>query len=91
MAVEIRHSGETVEAVSLPGTVEASSPTYAVEAESGMLEGGTPYTGSYEVTPSSTEQVLGTELRTMSRNLVVKPIPSNYGLITYNGSIITVS
>lgn len=49
------------------------------------------YTGSYEVTPSAETQTLDVEGKRMSRPLTVDPIPSNYGLITWNGSVITVS
>lgn len=49
------------------------------------------YEGSYEATPSNAEQIFVTGNKTMSQNFVVKPIPSNYGLITWNGSTLTVS
>lgn len=49
------------------------------------------YAGSYEVTPTQDTQVLQTDHLMMTANVVVNPIPSNYGLITYNGSFITVS
>lgn len=49
------------------------------------------YPGPYEVTPSSEAQVLPTTHHTMTGDLVVNPIPSNYGLITWNGSTLTVS
>lgn len=47
--------------------------------------GGEPYEGSYEVTPSQEEQILHTKKKQLLENVVVHPIPSNYGLITYNG------
>ena len=50
-----------------------------------------PYTGSYEVTPSAETQTLLTEDLRMTDNVVINPIPNNYGLITWNGSVITVS
>lgn len=50
-----------------------------------------PYDGAYEVTPSRQTQVLPTALKTLSHNIVVNPIPSNYGLITWNGNKLTVS
>lgn len=53
--------------------------------------GGTPYSGQYEVTPTESTQVLDTAYHKMTANVVVNPIPSNYGRITYNGSTITVS
>ena len=49
------------------------------------------YSGSYSVTPSNERQSLPTADKTLARNIVVEPIPSNYGLITWNGSTITVS
>lgn len=49
------------------------------------------YDGPYELTPSSTAQTLGTEGLKMTQNVIINPIPSNYGRITYNGSILTVS
>ena len=50
-----------------------------------------PYTGAYEVTPSGETQTLETENKRMTGNVTINPIPNNYGLITYNGSILTVS
>ena len=49
------------------------------------------YTGVTEVTPTTAEQVLDTSNKVVTRNIVIKPIPSNYGLITWNGSTLTVS
>lgn len=49
------------------------------------------YEGNYRVTPQVTTQVLETKDLKMTDNLVVEPIPKNYGLITYNGTNITVS
>lgn len=49
------------------------------------------YTGNTEVTPSTSEQVLNTADKVVTRNIVINPIPSNYGLITWNGSTLTVS
>lgn len=50
-----------------------------------------PYTGAYEVTPSQETQTLETYNKRMTGNVTVNPIPSNYGLITWNGAFITVS
>lgn len=49
------------------------------------------YTGAVEVTPSNETQVLQTRNKAVLSNITINPIPSNYGLITWNGSIITVS
>lgn len=50
-----------------------------------------PYTGAYEITPSQETQTLETNNLRMTGNVTINPIPNNYGLITWNGSIITVS
>lgn len=49
------------------------------------------YEGETEITPESQTQVLQTSNKTLTRNIVINPIPSNYGLITWNGSTLTVS
>lgn len=49
------------------------------------------YEGEYTVTPSAVAQVLPTAEVWLTDNITVQPIPQNYGLITYDGSIITVS
>ena len=51
----------------------------------------TPYGGPYEYTP--TEQIQTVEIRnkTAFDDITIGPIPSNYGLITWNGVTLTVS
>ena len=49
------------------------------------------YTGQMEITPSTTEQVLATAEKVVTRNIVINPIPSNYGLITRIGAGIRIS
>ena len=49
------------------------------------------YTGAVEVTPSSEVQTLETAGLMLNESIVINPIPSNYGLITWNGSKLTVS
>ena len=49
------------------------------------------YDGSVEVTPSTEEQVIHTDHRMVLSDITINPIPSNYGLITWDGSTITVS
>lgn len=49
------------------------------------------YDGPYEVTPTSAAQTLPTAGLAMAADLTVAPIPSNYGLISVSGHVITVS
>ena len=92
MPVEIRHSGETVTVVSAASSVVAQGKRQKVEASSYIrIGGGDPYTGSYEVTPSEEEQVLRTASCVLGEDVKVNPIPSNYGLITWDGTSLHVS
>lgn len=50
-----------------------------------------PYEGEYSITPSAEEQTIAIQGKWARRDIVVQPIPSNYGLITWNGAILTVS
>lgn len=50
-----------------------------------------PYAGEIVVTPSSEIQVLATELTTLTSNIIINPVPSNYGLVTWNGSFLMIS
>jgi hypothetical protein len=50
-----------------------------------------PYTGEYTITPGDETVVLSTSGLRMTDNVTINPVPSNYGRITYNGSVITVS
>jgi len=49
------------------------------------------YSGAYEITPSAEAQTLETDSFYMNGNVIINPIPSNYGLITWDGSTLTVS
>ena len=53
--------------------------------------GGVPYQGEYTVTPTQETQTLYTAGMNMRQNVTINPIPSNYGLITWDGSTLTVS
>lgn len=50
-----------------------------------------PYDGEYEITPSQEQQVLETANKSMARNVVINPIPSNYGLVEWNGTVLMIS
>lgn len=49
------------------------------------------YTGPYEFTPTRETQVAHTARKQAVEDIIIHPIPQNYGLVTYNGSIITIS
>lgn len=65
--------------------------TVRLKASEGRPVYPSAYEGATEVTPSAEEQVLLTGGLFVTDHITVKPIPSNYGLITWDGSTITVS
>ena len=78
-------------AVHLPLQIEEDSPI-EMELTTGIVyRTGDLYTGETTVTPTTETQTLLTAGFQMPRDVVINPIPQNYGLITWNGSTITVS
>ena len=57
----------------------------------GNAAGEDDYQGPYTVTPGTQAKTLQTAEKRLTQNIVVNPIPSNYGLKTWNGSVLTVS
>lgn len=52
---------------------------------------GEIFDGPYTVIPSQEPQILKTNGYVLSKDITVSAIPSNYGLITWNGVTLTVS
>ena len=81
--------------MSIQVNMEVAETTFFVPMKSSTniapLPPPPPYEGAYTVTPSSETQTLSTAGMKMTGNVTVNPIPSNYGLITWDGSTITVS
>ena len=74
------------------GTIDLTPRTYHGEIK---IEGNTQrppvYDGPYEFTPTADEQTVRIAHMQVTQNITINPIPSNYGLVTYNGSVITIS
>lgn len=67
------------------------APEQALSIGMPYIDGGRRYEGEYRVRPQPYEQVLPTADRKMERDVVVEAIPSNYGLIEWDGSHLRVS
>ena len=48
------------------------------------------YRGTTRIAPTTEQQRLNTAQRTLMQDIIIEPIPSNYGLIEWNGSTLTV-
>ena len=73
--VETTSTADTLVVHTNPQTATASSRSYSVGVETGVVIGGIPYTGRYEVTPRVSEQVMQTRAKTMSDDVTVHAIP----------------
>lgn len=54
-----------------------------------MHEAG-DYMGEYNFTPTNETQEIPTADKTLTQNIIINPIPSNYGLVSYDGSILSI-
>ena len=67
-------------------------PTLSLSFENVSLGGSLPpYQGSLHVTPSQEQQTLPTANTSVYADIVIDAVPSNYGLITWDGSTLLVS
>ena len=75
-------------------TATVASNTTAAELSTAVVVNvvhGEHYAGAITITPSDEAQTLKTAGLFMDDNITIEPIPSNYGLISWNGAILTVS
>lgn len=49
------------------------------------------YSGPYEFIPSQNQQTIHINGKTATQDITINSIPNNYGLITWDGSVLTVS
>lgn len=76
----------------LPMDVTSSTETLGMEiGATYAMSTADPFEGSYEYTPSEQLQTIPINDKRATQDIVINPIPNNYGLITYNGTSITVS
>lgn len=73
-------------------SVASTDTEVAMSVDAAYSMADTPvYEGPYSFTPSSEAQVISIEGKKAEQNIVISPIPSNYGLIAWNGAVLTVS
>lgn len=85
--VELTSSRVTVP-VSVASSIEPINVTLGYVVN---VIGADNYEGSYEYTPTQETQIIPIEGLRAVQDITINPIPSNYGLITWNGATLTVS
>ena len=78
-------------ATTIPVTVKTDVLQDVTFGYSVNFVGAEPYDGPYQYTPTMEEQIVPIYNKRATQDIVIDPIPSNYGLITWNGSVLTVS
>ena len=63
----------------------------ALDPGGSLYATGIPYRGAYEFTPSQSAQIIPIIGKTALADIIVKPIPQCYGLVSYHGNVLTVS
>ena len=88
VTVKAKIEGSVVQVTpSINGNVSANADIVSLIRSTNYDE----YTGDMEFTPSQEEQTILTDHRVVMGNITINPIPNNYGLITWNGVVLTVS
>lgn len=84
MAIRLRVKEQTVR-------FRVSSDSFRLRATEGVPIYPETYTGATEVTPTEERQILFTGGLYVADHIKIDPIPSNYGLITWNGTGLRIS
>lgn len=90
---EMGHRKEITASLSFESGIEGSlSQPHTLCAEVVIGSSDYPvYDGPYDFTPSTEVQTINVSHTLPRWDITIQPIPSNYGLITWNGSTLTVS
>lgn len=67
-----------------------SDPSVPLHVQGEFIGNMTIYDGPYEFTPSSEAQTVRIDGMRAKNDIVINPIPSNYGRLEWNGSVLRV-
>ena len=72
-------------------SVDSDDIELGLSVETAVVTGVPDYDGEYVFTPTQNTQIIPINGKLATDDITINPIPSNYGLITWNGSTLTVS
>lgn len=84
-----RIQGDSVHLISVSGDKPLKLSQISVGGGGGSTR--PHYTGQTEFVPTQTTQTVHTAGLLVDADIVIDPIPSNYGRITWNGAVLTVT
>lgn len=85
---------EIIAGIAGKGRVNAdisAAGSFSAAISPGNGRGAAPYTGPYTFTPSGQAQTIEIGGLIAQENIQIEAVPNNYGLITWDGSTLTVS
>lgn len=94
---------QPVPVITVPVTMSATDTTASVELSEGITERDVEvgisvtvieapdYTGEYVFTPSSEAQTISISGYRATQDIIINPVPPDYGKITWDGSTLMVS
>lgn len=88
---KLHQASAVINRPSASATADINRPGLSAAA---IISGGNSYPlydGEYAFTPTTEAQTIETNGFALLDNITIAPIPNNYGLITWNGSTLTVS
>lgn len=85
-----RYDGELIVRFEFDGDFQSNNNFDGESSSYQVVKEQDPYMGDYEFTPSNETQVINIVNKTATENIIINPIPQNYGLISWNGSSLTV-
>ena len=71
--------------------IPSPQPVTLTAIQAAVRSGINTYQGAYTFTPSQQTQTIEIGGLQATKDITINPIPSNYGLITWNGATLTVS
>lgn len=78
--------------ITVPMTIAESGQTVSMQiAEAVNTVAGEHYAGAIDFIPTQETQTIHTAGLIVDSDITIEPIPNNYGLITWDGSALTVS
>lgn len=81
-----------VTGVTIPMIMEATTVEFSTGIGAAYsMQQNAHYDGEYTFTPTQEQQTVQTAGLVVDQDIIIEPIPSNYGLITWDGSVLTVS
>lgn len=78
--------------MAVPLSVSSNTEQLALDVACVIVSGMSEhYAGAYEFEPTDSAQIIPIKDMVADANIVINPIPSQYGKISWDGSVLTVS